>query len=372
MKIAISINTAWNIYNFRLGLIQSLLNDGHEVIAIAPYDEYVERLREIGVKYFDVKINPKGTNPIEDLKLIREYKRVFSHVKPDIVLSYTIKSNIYGNLAAKKLGIPVINNVSGLGTLFIKRSISSYIGKFLYHIAFKESSWVFFQNNTDKKLFSDSKLVNGTNTSVLPGSGVNTSKFNIKRESNKGKQFLFVGRLLKDKGILEYLQAANNLTQRYPDVHFKIVGELGYANKTALTARELNTWLKNKQITFAGKQDDMIQVLSKTDVIVLPSYREGLSKSLIEAASMNLPIVTTNVPGCREVVQHGKNGFLCKAKDSKDLENQMETMINLSEKERLKMGRMGREKAVDFFDEKIVIELYEKKIAEIIYKKSNQ
>ncbi|BFN37899.1 glycosyltransferase family 4 protein [Fidelibacter multiformis] len=365
MRIAISINTAWNIYNFRLGLIKTLLNDGHDVFAVSPEDKYVDNLEKYGVKHFKVNINHKGTNPVEDLKLIKEYKKIFLKVQPDIILSYTIKPNIYGNLAVRKLGIPVINNVSGLGTLFIKKSLASYIGRFLYYIAFKKSNWVFFQNNADKDLFINSKLVNRNNLSVLPGSGVNTTRFNFKRVSNKGKKFLFVGRLLKDKGIVEYMQAANNLSKKYADIVFKIVGELGYANKTAITQEELNEWLKNKQIKFIGKQDDMVKVLSDTDVMVLPSYREGLSKSLIEAASMNLPIVTTDVPGCREVVEHGKNGLLCKAKDTIDLQNKMEMIINLSQDERLKMGEEGRKIAENKYSEEIVINLYKAKIEEL-------
>ncbi|AHW61319.1 Glycosyltransferase involved in cell wall bisynthesis [Draconibacterium orientale] len=366
MRIVISINTAWNIYNFRLGLIKVLLADGHEVYAVSPQDKYVKKLETHGIKHFKVNINHKGTNPFEDIKLVKAYKRIFLKIQPDIILSYTIKPNIYGNLAAQKVGVPVINNVSGLGTLFIKNSFASIVGKFLYHYSFKNSNWVFFQNNTDKELFIQAKLVKGDKVSVLPGSGVNTQKFSIKRKSNSGKRFLFVGRLLKDKGIIEYLKASQNLSKKYPNVNFTMVGELGYANKTAITEIELKNWVKNKQIKYLGKQDDMVKVLAETDVMVLPSYREGLSKSLIEAAAMNLPIVTTDVPGCREVVEHGTNGFLCQVKNADDLQNKMETMINLSQEERLKMGEEGRRIAENKYSEEIVIKLYKDKINELI------
>jgi len=366
MKIAISINTTWNVVNFRLGLIKALQKDGHEIIAISPSDEYVQKLNSVGVKHYNITMNPQGTNPLEDFKIIKAYKKLFREIKPDIILSYTIKPNIYGNLAAGKLGIPVINNVSGLGTLFIKKSISSYVGKMLYYFSFKKSNWVFFQNQTDKNLFLKTRLVEKNKVSVLPGSGVNTALFKTNRTSNKGKQFLFVGRLIGDKGINEYIKAADILSRKYSDIVFNIVGELGYANKTAITEDVLNGWLENKQIKFLGKQDDMVKIFSEADIMVLPSYREGLSKSLIEAASMSLPIVTTDVPGCREVVEHGKNGFLCKVKDPIDLQNKMEAMIKLSEKERVLMGENGRKLVESTFEEKIVIDLYKNKIKDLL------
>lgn len=368
MKILITINSTWNIYNFRLGLLKDLMRDGHEIVALSPRDEYVERLEADGVKFQHIEMNAKGINPIEDFRLIINYFRMLKEIKPDVVLGYTIKPNIYATVCCGLLGIPVINNVSGLGTVFIRKSLSSVIAVLMYHFAFLFSSWVFFQNETDKATFLRYRIVSKKKASVLPGSGVNLEKFYFERHENKGKRFLFVGRLLGDKGVREFAEAALKLSVTHPEAEFQLVGEMGYNNKTAITTEELAGWLTNPRITYLGKRDDMKQVYEEADVMVLPSYREGTSKSLIEAAAMKLPIITTNVPGCKEVVDEGANGFLCKARNSMDLYVKMQSMTQLSESKRLEMGNYGRHKAVVEFDEKIVIDLYKVKINHLTQK----
>jgi glycosyltransferase involved in cell wall biosynthesis len=365
MKILITINTTWNIYNFRLGLLKNIQKNGNKTIALSPADEYVNKLLEEQVEFQHISINSKGINPVEDLILIKNYISALKKIKPDVVLSYTIKPNIYASIACRFLNIPIINNVSGLGTLFIKKSLASHIAQLLYRFAFRKSSWVFFQNETDKNVLLSKKLVSPLKTSVLPGSGVNISYFKTKRTSNKGNKFLFVGRLLGDKGIREFIQAANRLSNEFSSLEFLLVGELGYNNPTAISEQELNGWLKNPGIKYLGKTDDMKSIYEQADIMVLPSYREGLSKSLIEAAAMKLPIIATNVPGCREVVDEGKNGFLCNVKNADDLYNKMKTMVSLTEQERLDMGNYSRKKAEKEFDEKIVIQRYLEKIEEI-------
>lgn len=365
MLIAITINTTWNIYNFRMGLIETLQKYGHTVVAIAPKDLYTEKLSSFGVKHFNIDIDQGGTNPFKDYKIIKDYKLLLQKIKPDLILSFTIKPNIYGNLAAKSLNIPVINNISGLGTLFIKKSIFSLIGKILYRYSLSHSSKVFFQNEDDQNLFIRSSLVSASKAMVIPGSGVNLKKFSIKRTTNQGRKYLFVGRLIGDKGIYEYLNAANEILKSHHEIEFYIVGELGYKNKTAISEKNLQKYLQNRNIKYLGKQDDMVKVLSDVDVIVLPSYREGLSKSLIEAASMSLPIITTNVPGCRDVVKQGINGFYCEPRNVKDLKTQILKMINLSPKARIEMGKEGRKIAKHRFDETIIIEYYLKEINKI-------
>lgn len=362
MKIAISINTTWNIFNFRLGLIKILQEMGHELIAIAPADEYVLLLEKENVVCLPIKIDSKGTNAVEDLKLIRAYYKILKKIQPDIMLSYTIKPNIYGNFAAQVLGIKVVNNVSGLGTLFIEKSLSTKIAKTLYKIAFLRSNWVFFQNKEDQELFLKRKLVKNKFTSIIPGSGVNLSIFKSDRSNNKGIIILFVGRLIGDKGIREFINAAKILLKSNNNLQFKIVGEFGYNNRTAVTKEELDNWLEIDQIQYLGKVDNMQDVYAQTDIMVLPSYREGLSKSLIEACAMELPIVTTNVPGCRDVVDNGINGYLCEPKNSVDLASKISKIIELSEEHRVQMGKNARKIAVNKFDERIVISEYLKKI----------
>ena len=367
MKIVISINTTWNIYNFRLNLIRALQNEGHQVIAVAPRDNYLSKLENQGVECYHISMNPKGTNPFKDMGLTYQYYKLFKNIKPDCILSYTIKPNIYGNFAAQLLKVPTINNISGLGTLFIKKSFATYIGQLLYKLSLSSSNHVFFQNNDDKLLFTTNKLVSKKITSVIPGSGVDINKFNCNRTYNKGNKFLFVGRLIADKGVFEYLEAAIAVLKKYPNIEFLLAGELGYNNKTALSKSQLEAYTnKYPQIKYIGKTDNIVSLLQSVDVMVLPSYREGLSKSLIEAASMRLPIISTNTPGCRDVVEDGFNGFLCKVQSKLSLERAIFRMIDLNEKERLQFGNYGRKKVTDEFSSKIVNKIYLEKINHII------
>lgn len=357
--ILINLNSHWNIYNFRYDLIKKLQEKGFQVVALAPFDRYVSKLEDIGVKCFHIKLNPSGTNPITDIYLVYKYYKLFKLIKPNLILSYTIKPNIYGNLAARLLQIPVINNISGLGTIFIKTSVTTIIGKLLYKLSLASSAFVFFQNKHDRRLFIDNKLVKSEISGLIPGSGVNIVKFHCKRIKNGGDKFLFVGRLLEDKGVLEYLYAARSVLKTHPKKEFLLVGELESSNKTAISKDRLEDFTNNfPQIKYLGKTDNIKPILKSVDVMVLPSYREGLSKSLIEAASMNLPIITTNVPGCSTVVENMFNGVLCEEKSKFSLEQAIYKMINLTEKERLKFGVNGRQKVINEFSSETINSIY--------------
>ena len=370
MIIIISINTTWNIYNFRKGILEALLSKGYEVIALATTDVFTANLEAMGVKCISIKINPKGINPFADIYLIRNYYSVFKRHKPDVILSYTIKPNIYGNIAAGLLKIPVINNISGLGTIFIKSNLLTLIGKRLYKRALRYSNHVFFQNNDDRHFFLDAKLMEVSKSSVIPGSGVDTNKFKSKKTKNSGKQFLFVGRLLRDKGIIEYLEAAMMLLKEHPFLEFLIVGEIDSKNKTAISKSELDFYLKQSpQIKYLGNSNNIIEVLNGIDVMVLPSYREGLSKSLLEAAAMSIPIVTTNVSGCKEVVIDNYNGFLCAPRNTDSLLGAMIKMTKLKPSDRHQMGLNGRDLVVKKFKEEFVVSEYLSKINQIITNK---
>lgn len=365
-KIIINLNSSWNIFNFRLGLIKFLKSEGYDIIAVAPGDEYVNHLKASGLKCYNIYINQKGTNPITDFFIFLQYLRLFNKIKPNLILSYTIKPNIYGNLAARILNIPTINNVSGLGTLFIKKSIATYFGGLLYKISLNSSNHVFFQNSDDRVLFVKNQLVKKNISSIIPGSGVDVKKFNFVRTHNGANKFLFVGRLIADKGVFEYLDAAVSVLKKYPKKEFLLVGELGYNNKTALSKTQIRRYTaKYPQIKCLGKTDNIISLLESVDVMILPSYREGLSKSLIEAASMGLPIITTDVPGCRDVVKDGFNGFLCSVRSKPSLEKAIYKMIDLNENERLEFGSNGRKIVVNKFSSEIVNKIYIRKINEI-------
>lgn len=358
--IAIVLNTSWNIFNFRLGLLTALQKEGYKIVAIAPRDEYSPKLAMMGIEYHEIRINNKGTNPLEDIKLVYDFVKLYRKIKPDVLLHYTIKPNIYGTIAAEILRIPVISNISGLGTVFLNDALSSKIAKMLYKTAMRVPQKVFFQNSDDRKLFIDMKLVDRSKTDLLPGSGIDTVKFAPVQEIAPGKtvQFLFIARLVRDKGITEYVEAARILKSRYPDTEFAVLGSFYPGNPTAITEEEMRQWEAEGIIRYLGTTDDVREAIAVTHCVVLPSYREGLSRVLLEAASMAKPIVTTDTPGCRDVVEDGVNGYLCKVKNSIDLADTMEKMLNLSDTERQAMGQFGREKILLEFNENIVIQKY--------------
>ena len=365
--IAIVINTSWNIFNFRLGLLKALQEEGYKIVAIAPRDEYSEKLEALGFEYHNIDINNKGTNPLEDAKLVFAFYKLYKKIAPDVILQYTIKPNIYGSMAAGMLGIPVISNISGLGTVFLNDSLSSKVARFLYKVALKVPKKVFYQNAHDRELFVQSNLVKAEKTELLPGSGIDIEKYKPlkeKQENNNTLRFLFIARLVKDKGLVEYVEAAKQITRS--STEFAILGAFYPGNPTAIKENEMQKWEREGAIKYIGTSDDVMSVISEYDCIVLPSYREGLSRVLLEAASMAKPIITTSVPGCKEVVDDGVNGYLCEVKDADSLAEQMRKMLKLTYEERSEMGRRGREKVVKEFNEKIVIKKYEETIASIL------
>jgi glycosyltransferase involved in cell wall biosynthesis len=277
-----------------------------------------------------------------------------------VVLGYTIKPNIYASIACRLLHIPIINNISGLGTVFLDDSLSSKVARWMYKIALSKSKKVFFQNSADRELFIANKLVKENIADLVPGSGIDTNRFapqDIEINSTKTR-FLMIARLVRDKGIMEYIEAAHILKQKYDNVEFALLGSFYFDNPTALTKEELQVWQDKGVVNYLGVSDDVASIIAQYDCIVLPSYREGLSRVLLEAASMAKPIVTTNVPGCKDVVEDGFTGFLCQPGNSRDLAEKMEQVLCSSHENRIKMGKRAREKVTMQFDEKIVISKY--------------
>lgn len=368
MKIIFSSNIAWSIFNFRLKLLKSLQDDGHEIYTVAFPDEYSEKLKEQGFHFTAINLKNNATNPVEDLKSIYSYYKIYKKISPDVICHNAIKPNIYGTIAASMLKIPVVNNISGLGTLFIKKSFSTQIAKLLYRFSQRKASKIFFQNEDDLNLFLENKIIKNSKAQVIPGSGVDTYRFVPNEAKVEGLDFtfLFIGRLLYDKGIREYVDAVKLLKNKYPKTKFSILGPLYKNNATAISKETLTDWTNNGEIIYLGHTDRVEEIMKDVDCVVLPSYREGLSKVLIEASSMGLPIVTTDVPGCRDVVIDDVTGFLCKVKNSIDLANKMEKMLLMSSKERMKMGYYARKRAVEVFDEKIIIGHYKEAIYALV------
>ncbi|MDQ4141074.1 MAG: glycosyltransferase family 4 protein [Bacteroidota bacterium] len=360
MRIAIVINTSWNIYNFRMSLVQALLREGHEVVAIAPPDAYSPYLEAAGCRYVPIRMENKGTNPLQDTLLINQFYSVYKKVQPDVILQYTIKPNIYGTLAAKLAGIPVINNVSGLGTVFIVRNLVSKVALGLYRLAFRFPEKVFFQNHDDQALFFHYKLVKPHLTDVLPGSGIDTKKFVPAPvfTRNPGFTFLMIARVLYEKGVVEFVEASRMIKQKYPQVRCQLLGGLDEAGNIGIKKATFMTWVNEGAIEYLGTTDDVASVILKSDCVVLPSYREGTPKTLLEAAALGKPIITTNVPGCKETVIDGENGYLCEVRNATDLALKMDLIYSLADDQLQRMGVASRRMAVTKFDEQFVINKY--------------
>ena len=369
MKIVISRNTSWSLFNFHSGLIKALSEYGFEVLVLCPEDEYTSSLSLLGCRFIPLQMDNAKMNPLKDFLLFWRYLMIFGKERPDIYLAYTIKPNIYGSVAAHLLNVPVINNVTGLGSTFIQ---GGWLGRFvgmLYRLSFYKSRKVFFQNDDDLKLFLDKGLVSIDIAERLPGSGIDLDKFTAVPMSDKLQlRFLLVGRMLRDKGVYEFIEAARLLNKRGVKAEFLLLGFVDVDNHTAISELQISDWVTEGIVRYLGTSDDVREQIAAVECVVLPSYREGVPRTLLEAAAMARPLIATNVPGCRDVVDDGVNGFLCRPRDAKDLADKMQQMVSLSSAERKAMGVRGREKIEREFDEKIVIEKYLEAIAEIVKK----
>lgn len=349
-----------------MNFVKKLLAQGYEVHTIAPHDNYTQYLEEIGCKHHDVKMDSRGANPIKDIALIIELWSIYRKVKPDIVLHYTIKPNVYGTFAASILKIPTINNVCGLGTVFLKKNVVSAFAIFLYKIAFRFPKKVFFQNPDDLALFLNNDLVPAKSADLLPGSGIDLNKFQPAQfKRNESFTFLLISRLITDKGILEYIEAVKKLKSKGVVARFQLLGGKDPEHKRGIQLPVIDEWIKSNTIEYLGTTDDVRQFINAADCIVLPSYREGTPRTLLEAASSSKPIVATDVPGCHHVVENNYNGLLCKIKNADDLASKMEQMIAFDDATLKKFGENGRRKIEFEFDEELVISKYLNEIASL-------
>ena len=347
MHILITVNAAWNVLNFRRPIVAAMIADGHRVTVLAPYDDSVAALESLGCKVLPLEMSVKGLNPLQDIKLIGRMRRVFRAEKPDAIFSYTIKNNTFGALAARPLGIPFIPNVTGLGTAFLSGGFLKRIAEGLYRRAFRNLGVIFFQNEDDRDLFLERRLVTAQQARLLPGSGIDLTHFaatDYPLESD-APVFLMIARLLRDKGVLEYVAAARKVKSVHPRARFQILGAVDAANRTAIDAATVKSWQEEGVIEYLGTADDVRPHIAAAHCVVLPSYREGAPRTLIEAAAMARPLIATDVPGCRSVVDDGVTGYLCKVRDGDDLARSMDTFLALPRAERAQHGtcRAGKD-----------------------------
>ncbi|CAM6764998.1 glycosyltransferase family 4 protein [Enterobacter cloacae] len=370
--VAISANTSWYLYNFRRNTITALLDAGYKVFAIAPKDDYSSKLEALGAEFCHIDIDQGGTNPIKDIGTFFSFIKVFKSVKPDVVLNFTPKNNIYSTLAGHFVGSNSVNNIAGLGMVFINESITAKLARFLYKVSQRKADKIFFQNEDDRKLFLDNKLADVSITDRLLGSGVDLTRFTLQPAADDGVvRFLLIARMLYDKGIGHYVDAARTLKAKYGDgVEFQLLGFVGVNNPSAVTESEMQAWVDEGIVNYLGVSDCVEEEIAKVDCMVLPSfYREGVPKSLLEAAAMGKPIVTTDNVGCRETVDEGVNGYLCEPRSTESLIEKLELMIQMTHEQRLEMGRQSRLKIECEFDEQIVINKYLDAIKECLAEK---
>lgn len=360
--VAIVTNSTWNIYNFRLSLIKKLKSNGFRVIVIAPVDEYIHYLNEsYFTRHIPLKsLAPQSKNPLRDLFLTWELFKIYKKEKPDLILHYTIKPNIYGSLAARMAGILSISTVTGLGYTFLSENLTNKLVEKLYRFAFQKVRKIIFHNNDDRLLFLNKALVKSEQSMVIRGSGVNTNYFRPLSVVPRREKFifLFIGRLLYDKGILEFVEAAQQLRKILKDAEFWVVGQFNAENPSTVAKEKLLEWVEARDIHYLGATKDVRKYIKKATAIVLPSYREGIPRAILEGMAMGKPVITTDTPGCRETVDEKINGFIVPEKDTVALARAMHKMYNLDIKKLGAMGESSREMALENFDEKIIIEKY--------------
>lgn len=353
MRILILANYDAGLYLFRRELIETLLQKGHKVVVAVPKGDYGEQLHSLGCELIYTAVNRRGKNPYQDIKLFWHYIKIMKNRRPNCILGYTIKPNLYGGIIAKYFRIPMFHTITGLGTVFLKDSFFKRCIIVLYRFSLRDSACVFFQNQANMETFH--KLhIQGKKHRLVPGSGVNLIQHKLESyPESENIRFLYVGRIMKEKGIEEYVTAAKVIRKQYPNTEFHVIGfcEAGYQEK-------MDKWQKEKCIIYHGMQKNVHAFIKKSHCIIHPSYHEGLSNVLLEAAACGRAVLASNIPGCRECFDEGISGYGVCAGDEKDLIAKIHRFLLLSQNEKASMGRYGRKKIEREFDRQKVIASY--------------
>lgn len=369
MKVCLSANTSWYIFNFRATTIMALIKRGDEVIVVAPEDEYSDRLRSLGCRFVSIDIDAGGRGIAKDFATFRSFLSIFRTERPDVILTFTPKNNIYGVLAARVLGIASIANVAGVGSqfgsgLFFNRFITA-----LYRSSLKKSLIVFFQNQSDCDTFLRKRIVSVDQARRVLGSGVDLERFIYSpRALVRPIRFLFVGRILRDKGILVFAEAAREIQRSSRvEIEFRVVGIIPRNHPNAVIQDEIDNWAKDGAIEFVGASDHVEDEIVACDCLVLPSfYGEGVPKVLLEAAACGRPAITTDMPGCCDAVEDGVTGFLCAPRSVESLKSAIQKFLLLEPEDRSRMGVGARYKAEKEFSDQSNIQTYLSAISEAI------
>ncbi len=360
-KILLLSNHHAYTYNFRKEIIQKLIEKKYKVYVVLPYGEKVKPLREMGCECIDLPLNRRGMNPITDLKLLFGYYKIIKSIKPNAVLSYTVKPNIYGGIVCRSQNIPFFPNITGLGTAVESDSLIQKILIRMYRFAFKKARCIFFQNKENQEFFQN-KNIAIKKYRIIPGSGVSTQYFSLlPYPSDEIIEFVFISRIMKEKGIDQYLAAAEFIRSKYSNTKFHVLGfcEDAYEER-------LNKLQDRGIIHYHGMQSDVREFHKISHCTIHPTYYpEGMSNVLLESAASGRPVITTNRSGCREVVDDGVNGYIVKQQNSKDLIEKIEKFLNLEYEERKQMGLAGRKKVEKEFDRQLVVDAYMEEIESV-------
>lgn len=375
-KIVLVSNTSWSLYNFRLGLIRELNKKGYAVTVVAPRDSFTSKLIAEGISYKELYIKNYSINPFDDLKIIFQLSKIYRQIKPQLIFHYTIKPNIYGSIAAYFSRIPSISVTTGLGHLFeFKNFVVRWITLFLYRVAAFMNKELWFLNENDRDVFVYKRIVRAKKAKVIKGEGIDTVWFTPRRSKNYNgvQRFLFAGRLIWDKGVKEFVEAAKIIKKEYPNTRFEMIGFIDQSNPKAVAYEHIAEWQKQKVIRYLGETTDIRPYISKASCLVFPSYyREGISRILMEAASMETPIITTDNVGCRDLVEDGITGFLSEPRNVGDLVAKIKSFLAMENEDKYVMGKLGRKRMVKNFEENLIISEYLKTIESFLPLSSNK
>lgn len=366
-KIAFVSNGTYSLYNFRMGVIRHFAQN-HEVVVIAPEDEYSVFFKNEGIRVIPIPLNVKTAGLMDDIRLIKSFYKIYKAEKFDLICHYSIKPIIYGSFISSLLSIKNLAITTGLGIVFMQDSFKNRMVKAMYKFAIRNVNEVWFINRDDYNEFVNNHFVDKEKTYILNSEGVNMDYYCEMPKSQDDGNFTFVllSRLTPEKGVREYMQAAKMLKPKYPNMRFMLLGKVDIGTGKQITREEIDGWVKDGIIDYKGYFLEVRQYIADSDCVVLPSYREGVPRCLMEAMSMKKPIIASNCIGCVELVQDGVNGYMCETRSSEDLADKMERLYLLSDEERSAMGEAGRDFIRQKHDEKSVIEIYEKKLSKYL------
>lgn len=353
MRILILANNDVGLYKFRKELLCELIAAGNELYAALPGGEYIADLEKIGVRHIHTQIDRRGINPLKDIKLIVRYFRIMLDLKPELVITYTVKPNVYGSLASRLLGIEYAVNVTGLGSAFQQDNFVKRLVCFLYKTGCRDAKLAFFENEENRRVFVENKLIKPEQAYMLNGAGVSLTDYNFAQYPGEEEpiNFLFIGRVMKEKGIEELFAAARKMKKEYPAVSFSIVGPMEDEYGALIAALEAEAVIK-----YHGYQRDVKPFIEKCHCFVLPSYHEGMANTLLEAAAMGRPLITSRIHGCMEAVEEGKNGYLVERGDAEQLLTVLHKFIKADYGQKKEMAKMSRALAEAKFDRRRLVE----------------